>query len=299
MDIRLITTNSVAGTPKTRTDSQFAGMSGAAGAFLDAGLIDDLAAVDVTVDRIDPITAAADEHGDPIGTLAAINRNLGDLVATSVGDGRKPVFLGGNCSHTIGVLSGLQRSLETQRIGLLWLDAHGDFNTPQTSYSQMLGGMPVAVAAGLAWPAWREGAGMTSSLPTNRIVMVDVRNLDDREEQLIRATDVTVARFGEGFDPAPVNEAIDQLAASVDAIYIHIDADILDISLQPNHPTVEPNGPDVAATLAVLRHALETGKVAAFALVSINVDGDEGKVSLASGKELLVGSLAAWAQQQS
>ena len=297
MDIRLITTNSVAGTPKTRTDSQFAGMSGAAGAFLDAGLIDDLAAVDVTVDRIDPITAAADEHGDPIGTLAAINRNLGDLVAKSVGDGRKPVFLGGNCSHTIGVLSGLQRSLETQRIGLLWLDAHGDFNTPQTSYSQMLGGMPVAVAAGLAWPAWREGAGMTSSLPTNRIVMVDVRNLDDREEQLIRATDVTVARFGEGFDPAPVNDAIDHLAASVDAIYIHIDADILDISLQPNHPTVEPNGPDVAATLAVLRHALETGKVAAFALVSINVDGDEGKVSLASGKELLVGSLAAWAKQ--
>ena len=297
MEIRLITTNSVAGTPKTRTNSQFAGMSGAAGAFLDSGLIDDLAAVGVSVDRVDSITAAADEHDDPIATLAAINRNLGDLVAGARADGKTPVFLGGNCSHTIGVLSGLQQALgSTARIGLLWLDAHGDFNTPRTSYSQMLGGMPVAVAAGLAWPGWREGAGMTMPLPTNRIVMVDVRNLDDREEQLIRATDVTVARFGEGFDPTPVLAAVDQLAAAVDHIYIHIDADILDISLQPNHPTVEPNGPDVAATLAVLRHALGTGKVRTLALVSVNVDGEDGKISLASGKELLVGSMGAWAE---
>src|SRR3954451_23430345 len=98
MEIRLITTNSVAGTPKTRTNSQFAGMAGAAGAFLDAGLIDTLAAVNVAVDRIDPIAAAGDEHGDPIGTLAAINRSLGDLVISSLRDDRKPVFLGGNCS---------------------------------------------------------------------------------------------------------------------------------------------------------------------------------------------------------
>lgn len=297
MEIRLITTNSVAGTPKTRTGSQFAGMSGAAGAFLDSGLLDDLAAVGVNVDRVDSITAAADEHDDPIATLAAINWNLGDLVAGARADGKTPVFLGGNCSHTIGVLSGLQQALgSTARIGLLWLDAHGDFNTPRTSYSQMLGGMPVAVAAGLAWPGWREGAGMTMPLPTNRIVMVDVRNLDGREEQLIRATDVTVARFGEGFDPTPVLAAVDQLAAAVDHIYIHIDADILDISLQPNHPTVEPNGPDVAATLAVLRHALGTGKVRTLALVSVNVDGEDGKISLASGKELLVGSMDAWAE---
>ncbi|HQY32035.1 MAG TPA: arginase family protein [Thermomicrobiales bacterium] len=296
MDIRLITTNSVAGTPKTRTASQFAGMTGASKAFLDAGLIEHLAQTNVVVDRVDPITAKGDEYADPIATLAVINRNLGDLVAAAYPDNRKPVFLGGNCSHTIGVLSGVQAAFGPDaRIGLLWLDAHGDFNTPRTSYSQMLGGMPVAVAAGLAWPAWREGAGMASPLPTNRIVMVDVRNLDDREEQLVRATDVTVARFGEDWDPAPVLAAIDRLVAEIDVLYIHIDADILDATLQPNHPTVEPNGPDVAATLGVVQHALASGKVQAFAMVSINVDGEEGKISLASGMELLTGSLAAWA----
>ena len=295
MDIRLITTNSIAGTPVTRTKSQFAGMSGAAGAFLAAGLIDDLANAGVEVDRVEGLSATSDEHQDPIATLGAINRELAGKVAAAFPDGRKPVFLGGNCSHTIGVLSGLQAQFgATARIGLLWLDAHGDFNTPRTSYSQMLGGMPVAVAAGLAWPDWREGAGMQTPLPTNRIVMVDVRNLDDREEQLIRATDVDVVRFGDGFDPAPVNAAIDRLAATVDVIYVHIDADILDATLQPNHPTVEPNGPGVEPVLAVIGHALATGKVQALALVSINVDGEEGKVSLASGKELLTGALAQW-----
>ena len=297
MQIRLITTNSVAGTPITRTGSQFAGMSGAAGAFLDAGLRDRLAESGVQIDRIDPIPASSNEHDDPIATLAAINHNLGDLVAATFSDDQKPVFLGGNCSHMIGVLAGVQRHFgPTARIGLLWLDAHGDSNTPRTSYSQMLGGMPVAVAAGLAWPAWREGAGMTSPLPTNRIVMVDVRNLDDREEQLIRATDITVARFGEQFDPTPILDAIDQLAAAVDVIYLHIDADILDATLQPNHPTVEPNGPDVATTLAVTRHALATGKVVAIALVSINVDGEDGQISLASGMDLLTNTLANWDQ---
>jgi arginase len=297
VEIRLITTDSIAGTPKTRTAGQFAGMAGAAGAFLAAGLVDELAARGVTVDRIDPIDAQGDEHDDPIATLGAINRNLAHLVAAAYPDGRRPVFLGGNCSHTIGVLSGLQANFgSTARIGLLWLDAHGDFNTPKTSYTQMLGGMPVAVAAGLAWPAWREGAGMDVPLPTNRIVMVDVRNLDDREEQLIRATAVDVARFGEGFDPAPVFAAIDRLAETVDIIYVHIDADILDASLQPNHPTVEPNGPMVEPVLAVVRHALETRKVQALALVSINVEGEEGKISLASGKELLTGALASWTE---
>jgi arginase len=190
------------------------------------------------------------------------------------------------------MLSGLQQAHgPTTRIGLLWLDAHGDFNTPGTSLSGMHGGMPVAVAAGLAHPRWREGAGMMAPLPTNRIVMVDVRNLDEPEEQLIRSTDVEIARFGREFDPGPVLDAIDRLVSEVDLLYVHVDADILDESLQPNHPTAEPGGPDVQAVISVLERAMTSGKLAAFALVSVNASGEGSETSLASGADVLVGAM--------
>ncbi|MEZ4614225.1 MAG: arginase family protein [Caldilineaceae bacterium] len=80
-----------------------------------------------------------------------------------------------------------------RRIGLVWFDAHGDFNTPKTTISGMLGGMPVAVAAGLGYANWRLGSHIVAPLPTERILMVDVRNLDPLEEQLIHATAVAIA----------------------------------------------------------------------------------------------------------
>jgi arginase family enzyme len=123
---------------------------------------------------------------------------------------------------------------------------------------------------------------------------VDVRNLDAAEEALIRATDVEIVRFDDGFETSPILTAIDRLAARCDQIYVHVDADILDAALQPNHPTVEPNGPGVDVVVEVLRHAFGTGKVCAFALVSVNPDGAEGAISLESGAALLSRGVQAW-----
>jgi arginase family enzyme len=121
-----------------------------------------------------------------------------------------------------------------------------------------------------------------------------VRNLDDREEVLIRSTDVTIARFGESFDTAPVEAAIDRLAADCDLIYVHVDADILNVSLQPNHPTAEPDGPDLATVIGVLDYAFTTGKACGFGVVSVNPTGPEGAVSLASGTEMVIAGTKAW-----
>jgi arginase len=194
------------------------------------------------------------------------------------------------------MVGGLEQAYgPTARIGLIWMDAHGDFNTPRTSYSQMLGGMPVAVVAGLCYPNWREQAGISAPMPTDRIVMIDVRNLDDREEALIRATDVTVARFEDDFGTSAIEAAIDALADKVDYLYLHIDSDILDISLQPNHPTGEPNGPDAATVDGLIEHIMATGKVVALAVVSINPEEPGGAISLASGQQMMRTGLASWA----
>jgi len=293
-DVHLIALHTVNGAHER--GERFAGLIDAADAYLANGIVERIAGAGGSVAAIvEPALDGAEIDDDQIVNLGRINAKIAAGVVAAVDAAAAPVLLGGTCSHLIGMVAGFQQAYGPDaRIGLLWLDAHGDFNTPRTSYSGMLGGMPVAVTAGLCFPVWRELAGQRAPLPTNRIVMVDVRNLDDREEVLIRATDVTVARFGDDFDPAPVDTAIDRLAADCDWIYVHVDADILDASLQPNHPTAEPNGPDLQTVIHVLDHAFATGKACGFGVVSVNPHGDKGLVSLQSGTEMVVAGTKAW-----
>ena len=273
-----------------------AGLAAAAHAYLEAGITDAFATIGAPVGAVvRPIVPAGRIDPDPIVNLGHLNAAIAAEVAGALRAGNAPLLLGGSCSHLVGMLAGIQQVVGCDaRVGLLWLDAHGDFNTPHTSRSQMLGGMPVAVSAGLCYPLWRELAGLRAPIPTDRIVMIDVRNLDEAEEALIRATDVTVARYGPGFDATPVLAAVDALAARVDHLYVHVDADVLDSALQPNHPTVELGGPDVAAVRVVLDHAFACGKALAYGVVSVNPTGDGGAISLASGTALLTAGVAAW-----
>lgn len=299
MRARIIGLASAEGTPPP-PGARNASLAGASRAFLDAGIAADLEAAGGTIESIViPELAPGGRSDDPIRTLGELNGLIADAVYGALAVEAAPLLVGGTCCHLIGMLAGLQRHFGIEeRIGLLWLDAHGDFNTPRTSRSQMIGGMPVATAAGLCWPDWRERAGMPAPLPTNRIVMVDVRNLDPDEETLIAATDVEIARFGPEFDPTPVTEAIERLAGRIDHLYVHVDADILDASLQPNHTTPEPGGPGLEPVLTALEAAFATGKVRAFGVVSVNPDGPGGAISLASGRRLITGGMEYWVRYQ-
>ena len=149
--------------------------------------------------------------------------------------------------------------------------------------------MPVAVCAGLAWPEWRERAHIRAPLPTDRIVLVDVSNLDPDEERLIRATDAVIVAPGSGLARAAAN-----LAGRVDLIYLHIDADVLDQAYVPHHRTAEPEGPDMGQVLAAIDTVMATGKVAAYAVVSVSFHGYDNDVDVASGVELVRSGLRSW-----
>ncbi|HET9016334.1 MAG TPA: arginase family protein, partial [Thermomicrobiaceae bacterium] len=166
-----------------------------------------------------PSLPDAERTDDPVINLGLFGGHIADAVARGLADGKRVVVTGGNCAHLPGIVGGLEQALGPDaRIGLVWFDAHGDFNTPKTTLSGMLGGMPVAVSAGLCYGHWRELAHQPFALPTNRIVMVDVRNLDPAEEQLIAATDVTVVRPGDS-----LTDAVARLAEDTDFIYLHMD----------------------------------------------------------------------------
>lgn len=284
-------------TEASTTGGRTTALGGAASIIEAGGFFDALPELGVTVDGITkPEPVALEVSDDPTVRLGEFNAQIADAVSAAIARGAQPFLAGGTCSHLPGMVGGLEQAYgPTARIGLIWMDAHGDFNTPKTSYSQMLGGMPVAVVAGLCYPTWREKAGIASPMPTDRILMIDVRNLDDREETLIRSTDVTIARFGANGESDEILAAIDALAEKVDFLYLHIDSDILDIAFQPNHPTAEPNGPDDKTVDALIEHVMATGKAVALAVVSINPQEPGGAISLASGQQMMRTGLTSWA----
>jgi arginase len=229
---------------------------------------------------------------DNLGLLGGV---IANAVATAQRKKKAVLVTGGDCTHLTGILGGLQEAYgTTARIGLVWFDAHGDFNTPKTTISGMLGGMPVAVSAGLAYPRWRESSHLLAPIPTDRILMVDVRNLDPAEEQLIRATDIVIVASAPGFPGTDLQQAVTALAARCEMLYLHVDSDILDAQFVPNHRTKEPNGPDRQQVLDAIETVMATGKVVTYGVVSVYGEGKGKEVSVASGISLLRGGLASW-----
>ncbi len=254
------------------------------------------AAAQVPFEIVEPYLEDSQRTPDEVQNIGILGGLIADEMASARKDGRAVCMTGGNCCHITGVIGGLQDVHgPAARIGLVWFDAHGDYNTSKTTLSGMLGGMPVAVAAGLTHANWRIASHIISPLPSERIVLVDVRNLDPAEEQLIRATDTAIASVAPGFSgDVPLQDALSQLAEKVDLIYLHIDSDILDEAYTPNHGTKEPNGPDMDLVKAAIDTVMATGKVAAYAVVSVSGEGEGAEIMVASGKELIRSGLAAW-----
>jgi len=253
------------------------------------------AAIDAPFEIVEPRLLDRQRTGDEIQDIGILGGIIADEVAAARKVGQSVLMVGGNCCHMTGVLGGLQAADGPQaRIGLVWFDAHGDFNTSKTTLSGMLGGMPVAVAAGLTHPNWRESSRIVAPLPTSRILLVDVRNLDRAEEQLIRATDAVIAAAAPGFPGLPLDQAVADLATRVDQIYFHIDADILDERYTPNHGTKAPGGPSMDQVKAAIETVMSTGKVTAFAVVSVSGTGTDAEIMVASGMELIRSGLTDW-----
>jgi arginase family enzyme len=126
----------------------------------------------------------------------------------------------GNCSVALTTLAAVHRHRPDARV--LWLDAHGDFNTPETTQSRFLGGMPLSGAVGV----WDAGLG-AEPFPPEGVVMAGVRDLDPLERQLLEDSPVTVV--GAGLDTlVAVQNALDR-----GAVYVHLDVDVLDPEHMP------------------------------------------------------------------
>jgi arginase len=258
---------------------------------LEIGLAERAAAVHQAIledaDRDDDRTAV---------NIGILGRSTAALVAQARTTGDPVLVVAGDDTAAIGVVAGLQASDGASRaLGVVWIDAHGDFNTPDTSYSGILAGMPLAVLAGLAGPRWREAAGLEAPVPVERMVLVGARDLDKAEEELIRGhnlqrVSVQDVRKEEGFATP-----LARLAATCESLYVNIDMDVLNPHLTPSATTQSEGGFELDELGAVLRAALKTGLVSAVTLTSLNpLGGARGQVSTRSAWQIIQTILTEW-----
>ena len=218
--------------------------------------------------------------------IGLANAHLARLVWEAAQANAFPLILQSNCYAAIGVLAGLQMSscVPLPRIGVVWVDAHGDCNTPETTLSGMLSGMPVAIASGLCLDRFRKQAGLEPAIDPRDIVMVCVRATDPLEQDLIDRTGIEIVPVADikGSRRA-LHAAMQRLSSSVDRIYVHFDVDALDSSEVASMWLTAPGGPTWRELAAAMKIIIAYPKIAAFAVSDINPERDkDGKMTEAA-----------------
>lgn len=281
-----------------RYDQRGEGVGGGPDALLAQGLVTQLGEAGVIIGEqvsaeLDPSQHVAGRTAVNIGHLGA---DTARLVAAARANGGGALVLAGDDTACVGVVAGLQAAYGVgTRIGIVWFDAHGDFNTPETSYSGILAGMPLAILAGLAGPLWREAAGLVAPVPTDRILIAGTRDLDEKEKDLLHSTEVRVVDAAQLREGRALAEPVERLARRCDLLYLHLDLDVLDPRFVPSASTPSANGLTIDELSAATKQVLQTGKVAAMSLSSLNPGGGaRGQRSIASALSLLQRTVPSW-----
>ncbi len=181
-----------------------------------------------------------------------------------------PIVLGGDHSLSMGSVSGVAAR---GPVGVVWVDAHGDFNTPETSPSGNIHGMPLAVLAGLGHPRLVEAF---KSLDPSHIVLIGVRSLDPGERRLLQELGVRVYTMHE-VDRLGIARIAEEALEHLEGLPLHLslDADVLDPSLAPGVGTPVPGGLTYREAHLLMELFAASGRVRSLDLVEVNPILDE------------------------
>lgn len=227
-------------------------------------------------------------------------RHLPEVVATCqaiyaeaakcAGDGVMPLFLGGDHSIAIGTVAGMCSS---GPLGLLWVDAHGDFNTPETSPSGNIHGMPVAALTGRGQSELVDLGHAGPKLRPHDVVMVGIRDLDPAERSALAHSGITVYTMRDVDELGMATVARRALARLGHAPRIHLslDMDSIDPAVAPGVGTPVPGGLTFREAHLLLEIVAESHKVASLDVVEINPILDEGNRTAELAVELIASAL--------
>lgn len=263
-------------------------------AFLDQGLEDQLRARGHHVRP--PIwidLPAVERTRDTVINLGRIAARTADAVSTALRhDAGFALLLEGDCTHAVGAIGGLATAMGTP--GVVWIDAHGDLNTTQTTTSGYWGGMPYAVALGWDLDDWRLAAGLERPLRPTAAALVGASDLDAGEIAALERHPILRMDADQMTDPG-VGERLQHMlqprAAEAGAWYLHIDVDVAGPEEVPGAMTPAPYWPPRQLLIEAAAGAARSVLLRALALATYNPAPDHDRRGARFGLDMALAAI--------
>jgi arginase len=265
-----------------------------------AGLNDRIGALGISCadwGNVETAVAEAAESGSPqarfLDEIKETCERIARAVARAVGGGRTPVVLGGDHSIALGTLGGMATVHGPGAV--LWFDAHGDLNTPETSPSGNIHGMPLGAALGRSSEVFASDAWPLPELDPDRVVLLGVRSLDDGERAFVKERGIAVYTMSEldrrGVEPV-VREALERVEGAP-FVHLSLDMDVVDPEVAPGVGTPVRGGLSYREAHLAMELVAESGLLASLEIVEVNPILDRGNETAALAVELAASAFGA------
>jgi arginase len=223
-------------------------------------------------------------------------KGLAEISRKALDEGFLPLVLGGDHSIAVGTTAGAAAHYrkDSKRIGLLWLDAHGDMNTPESSPSGNIHGMPLASIMGYGPPELTELAGIKPMVEPHSVALVGVRDLDSKERRLVKDSGVhvfTMRDIDERGMRDVMSEALRFTTDDTAGIAVSLDMDFVDPSDAPGVGTPVRGGVTYREAHLALEMIADSRAMVSFELVEINPVIDLHNTTATLGVELVLSGL--------
>lgn len=210
--------------------------------------------------------------------IAEINSELKKQVTNSLNDNTIPLVLGGDHSLAIGSTAGVSDHYKDKNIGLIWIDTHADINTPFSSPSKNIHGMPIGTLLGNGYDELVNLFPKDCAIKAEHIALVGLRDIDPREKEILKESGVIYYTMRD-IDELGIQKIIKQIHAKiidqVDGIHVSFDLDVMAPHLVPGVSTPVPGGLTIREAHLCLEMLFETQKVVSADFVELNPYRDE------------------------
>lgn len=211
--------------------------------------------------------------------IKQVSEEIASAIEGALLNGTIPITLGGDHSLAIGSIAGTANYYRKRKeqFGLLWFDAHGDINTPDTTYSGNVHGMPLAVAVGRGDERFTHLGGYSPKIEGKRTALIGIRDIDPPERQLIKDTQISaftmtdVDNLGMG---KVIELALKGIGSDITGIHLSFDIDVMDPQWAPGVSTVAEGGLTYREAHLALELLAQTGLIRSMDFVELNPAND-------------------------
>lgn len=228
--------------------------------------------------------------------IAAAAQELAERTEAALENGALPVILGGDHSIAVGSVAGLASFYRKrgERVGIIWLDAHSDINTPESSPSGNIHGMPLAALLGYGAPELTQVAGFAPKVLPENTVIIGARSVDPGEREMLKKLNirvVTMSELDERGMAEVIKEAIAIASAGTAGFHVTMDMDFLDPFYAPGVGTPERGGATYRESHLAMEKIADSGKALAVEITEVNPLYDTSNQTATLAVELILSAL--------